>query len=225
MSTGQLELIIKNVNMIIKKSTCIVVIVLLLCTSCRVAKKDWVKENFTEIATTQKIRAVQNDSVDKRINQLSKTVTSQLESFKENASRTKSLNETQSTNVEGSIIAEDGKEKSVTVGTTTIKSNGANVTFSTNTSKSLNSEYKETFEALSRQLKTEQDYRELIQNEVNSLKTQSSAIKKQLQQLTDARSKSVVKRGFSFGAWLWFLIIALIVVAYFILRKKLPFLP
>lgn len=94
-------------------------LILLLFTSCKIAKRNWVNENFTSKEEKTQLET-----------ELQKTKFNLL-----NLTQNTSSHSNEHVTVTGSITAEDGKEKTVTAGGLTITSNGANINFeSTNTS-------------------------------------------------------------------------------------------
>lgn len=195
-----------------------------LCSSCRVAKKEWVKENFTEKATTQEIRVVQDSTFKSEISKIEtsihkiETFVSKIETFKT------SENETESTTVSGSITAEDGKEKSVSIGGTTIKSHGANVTFETTTSKAISKEFQESFQQISKELQEKSVKLQEVQTELNSLKSEFSNFVSTYQSEKNAKTKEVKKTGFQFGVWIIVAIAIIITIFIWYFRKSIPFL-
>ena len=193
-------------------------------TSCRVAKKEWVKENFTEKSTVKESLTVQSDSINKRLEQLSESFNSKLKSISESKSSSSSESESESTNVTGTITAEDGKEKSVTINGTTIKSNGANISFETNSNKAISKEFKENFDQLTAELQTESSKRFQLEVEVRSLYSRLSELESNKEASKTTKSKEVTKRGFSFGVWLFFLLFGIAICTIWYFRKSIPFL-
>ena len=203
-------------------------IILFLClltfNSCRVVKKEWVKENFTEKSTTQKINVIQDSIFSSEISKLETSV-SKLETSVSNTETTStSSSENESTTISGSIIAEDGKEKSVTVGGTTIKSNGANVTFETTSTKAINKAFERQFEELSTKLQEERKTNETLKTEMSSLKSEFANFVSTYESEKTTQSKTVKKSGLGFGFWLTLILIAIVISIVWYFRKSIPFL-
>lgn len=206
------------------KKFILITLVSLTLFNCRVAKKSWVKENFTENEQLTSALQVQNDSVAKQIKQVSELFNSKLQEINTSASTSTTETATESTTVTGTIEAETGTEKSVTVGGTTITSNGASISFVTNNTRNLTHQFEESISTITKQLTTERQYREMLQTEINGLKIQNQNIKKELEAIKNTKSKDVTKKGFTFGFTFWIVIavIAVLVVLYF--KNKIPFL-
>lgn len=203
------------------KKYIIISLVFISLSSCRTVKKEWVKENFTEKATTQQIRVAQ-DSVFRSEIQKIETSVSQLETSVSKIETSKtSESETENTNVSGTIEAEDGKEKSVTIGNTTIKSNGANVSFSTSNTKTLTKEFERQLQEITQQLEFERTFNQTLQTEINSLKSEFANFTSTYESEKTTKTKEVTKRNFTLTTWL--IIIGVLVLLYFIyrFRKKL----
>ena len=192
--------------------------------SCRTVKKEWVKENFTEKATTQEIRLVQDSVFKSEISRIETHISKIETSVSKNETTLESSSENSTTTVSGTIEAEDGKEKSVTAGDLTITTNGANVSFQTTSSKSLSKEFESKYQELTTLLQEEMQFTQLLQSELNSVKKENTFVKSEIERLETLFSKQTTKRNFTFGTWL---IIAVIIIALFGLyrfRKKLNFL-
>lgn len=206
------------------KKLILLLTVFFLFFSCKSVKKQWVKEHFTEKATTTKINTAQDSVFKSEISKL-ETYVSQIEtsvSKNETTSETTSKNET--TSVSGSITAEDGKTKSVTIGGTIIKSNGANVTFETNSSKVFTKQFESQINELTKQLLKEQEINKSTQTEVNSLKSELSQIKTELNQIKIAKSKDTKKTGLSFGSWFFLIVVIILGIAIWYFKKQIPFI-
>lgn len=197
---------------------------LLTLTGCRVAKKSWVKENFTQNEQLTSALQTQTDSVTKQIKQVTEQFDSKLAEVSSSSSTNTTATETENTTVTGTIEAETGTEKSVTIGGTTITSNGASVSFVTNNTRSLSKQFEESITTITKQLTTERQYREDLQQEVTSLKLQNLNIQRELETLKNERSKDVTKKGFTFGFWFWIIIAGLVVLVFFYFKKQIPFI-
>jgi len=205
-----------------KKAIYIVIVISLF--SCRVAKKEWVQDNFTEKATINKSLIVQ-DSVFKSEILKIETSVSELETSVSNietSSASEASNE--STTVSGSIKAEDGKEKSVTIGNTTIKSNGANVSFETTSSKSLTKEFETKYQELNKILQSEKEFNQSLESELTSLKSEFSNFKSTYESEKTSKTKTVTKRGSTFSVWLMIILVLIGTAIFWWFRKRIPFL-
>jgi predicted nucleic acid-binding Zn-ribbon protein len=206
------------------KRLIILLLAVLTLTGCRVAKKSWVKENFTQNEQLTSTLKTQTDSVTKQIKQVTKQFESRLQELASNSSSNTTQTETENTTVTGTIEAETGTEKSVTIGGTTITSNGASISFVTNNTRSLSKQFEESITTITKQLTTERQYREDLQQEVTSLKIQNLNMQREITELKTERSKYVTKKGFTFGFWFWIIIAGLVVLAFFYFKKQIPFI-
>ncbi|MCB0447248.1 MAG: hypothetical protein KDD03_07010, partial [Gelidibacter sp.] len=167
-----MKLTLKKITVTTIISFAIYVSLMLMLFSCRTAKKEWVKENFTEKSELQEIKdnlTYSNEEVKAEIR--NSLISEFSEKLKQQAEKTTN-NESETTTVKGSITAEEGKEKSATVGNTTIKSNGANVTFETTSTKALSKEIESKYNELNQKLNQELKYNEYLYTEINSLKSE-----------------------------------------------------
>jgi len=194
----------------------IAVWILLFATSCRSVKKQWVKENFTEKVELQEAKETQSQTLKNEVEKIENKITNLKKSLSETQTTKETSEENENTTIEGTLTAEDGKEKSVQIGNTTIKSNGANVTFKTNSSKSTSKEFTSQIERLESQIiSIESNYRNL-QSDVNTLTKENTDLKRQIEQVKTTKQKDVNKSGFSFGFYLWLVIIlALVAVVWY----------
>ena len=192
--------------------------------SCRVAKKEWVKENFTEKATTQGIRVVQDSTFKSEISKIETSIHKIETSVSKNETKSTSDTESQTTTVTGTITAEEGKEKSVTIGGTTIKSHGANVTFETTSSKAISKEFQESFQQISKELQEKSVKLQEVQTELNSLKSEFASFVSTYQSEKNAKTKTVKKTGFQFGVWILIALAIIVLVFIWYFRKSIPFL-
>jgi len=194
----------------------IAVWILLFATSCRSVKKQWVKENFTEKVELQEAKETQSQTLKNEVEKIENKITNLKKSLSETQTTKETSEENENTTIEGTLTAEDGKEKSIQIGNTTIKSNGANVTFKTNSSKSTSKEFTSQIERLESQIiSIESNYRNL-QSDVNTLTKENTDLKRQIEQVKTTKQKDVNKSGFSFGFYLWLVIIlALVAVVWY----------
>ena len=194
----------------------IAVWILLFATSCRSVKKQWVKENLTEKVELQEAKETQSQTLKNEVEKIENKITNLKKSLSETQTTKETSEENENTTIEGTLTAEDGKEKSIQIGNTTIKSNGANVTFKTNSSKSTSKEFTSQIERLESQIiSIESNYRNL-QSDVNTLTKENTDLKRQIEQVKTTKQKDVNKSGFSFGFYLWLVIIlALVAVVWY----------
>lgn len=188
--------------------------------NCRTVKKEWVKETFAEKS---------------ELNYLGQNLSKMQETLKTNIKETlnvtyseilQKINETQTTKetetITGTIdiTAEDGKEKSGSIGNTKVTSNGANITVQTATNKSFTKE----FEALKQITETRLDSiinaLKDVTIENNSLKSEIAKITSNQKSETNTTKKETNKRGWTFGAILLLIILLVLGGGYLYLRKK-----
>lgn len=206
------------------KKYIILLLVFISFFSCRTVKKEWVKENFTEKATTNEIRVVQDSTFKSEILKLETSISKIEISVSKNETISETTTENETTNVSGSITAEDGKEKSVTIGGTTIKSNGANVTFETSSSKAFTKQFESQLQEL--ETKFEQTSKELSDTKMtlSVLKSEFANFVSTYESEKTAKSKEVEKSGFGFGVWLIIIIAIILLLAFLYFKSKTSFL-
>lgn len=190
----------------------------ILLTSCRTVKKEWVKETFAEKSEltqfaqeTQKTQETLKTEISEKVSQIETLV-----SKNETSSTSEVTNE--NTTVSGTIEAEEGKEKSITIGNTTIKSNGANVSFSTSSNKTATKQFERQLQEITLQLEYERTLNKSLQSEVNSLKSENVFIKSEIEKLKTSQSKQTTKRNFTLTTWL--IILGVLVGSYFVYRFR-----
>jgi len=182
--------------------------IILLFFSCRTVKKDWVEKNFVANETLKTIEenlTYSNESIKEEIK------VSLYDEFSQMLKETfKAENETTTTT--GTIEGVDGVEKSVTIGNTTIKSNGANVSFQTNNTKLVESLLKDFNEVTKTQ---EQIYKELFEENL-LLEKRYLESEKRIETLEKTISKTVTKKQLGFG------ILAILIVGFlgYLANKK-----
>lgn len=206
-----------------KNRFCILVLCLLLF-NCRTVKKEWVKENFTEKSTTTQLKSSQDSTLRSEISKIETSV-SKIEtsvSKIENSATSSAENET--TDVSGNIVAEDGKTKSVTIGGTTIKSNGANISFKTSSSKATSKQIETFYENSERKFELQEQTISELRTELNSLKSEFNVLESAYESQKQTRSKNVKKTGLSFGMWAMIIIILIVLVLLWYFRHSIPFL-
>ena len=209
-----------EINKYKMKKYLILSIVFISLFSCRIAKKQWVKENYAEKSVIEESLTTQNTL---QKNELSKITQEIITNFTQKLQEQKSkVSESESTDVSGTITAEDGKQKYVTIGNTTIKSDGANVTFKTssNISKEFESRYKE----LEENDKKQSIHISTLERRLDSVIINQKQMKVEQDIIKTNQTKSVKKSGLSFGSWFILIIVAIVLVAIWFFRKSIPFL-
>lgn len=189
----------------------ILILIVLTLSSCRVAKKEWVKENYTEKSQLQDFQ----NSQTVKLNELKETIKQQQQTV--NTSQSVNQSEIETTEVTGTLTAEAGKEKTAVIGNTTIKSNGADISFKTNTSNT--KQTSKAIQELYTMLDYERNLNESFKSDINTLRNQVVALETQL----NAKSKETKKTGLPFSVWLVLFVIVALVFVYFKFRSKLPF--
>lgn len=198
--------------------------IILLFTSCRSVKKEWVKENFSEKATVNRSLSVQDSTLKSEISKIETSI-SKIETSISNTETTKeSTSENETTSVSGSITAEEGKEKSVTIGGTTIKSNGANVTFETSSSKTMSREFESKFEQLTLQLEEQSETIQSLNSKLFNQQSEIESLESKYSSLKTSKSRVVKRSGLSFTTWLIIVLALAVVGAIWYFRKSIPFL-
>lgn len=154
--------------------------------------------------------------------EISESVSQEVtEKFKEQK-ETISNNENESVEVIGTLPAGE-KETSVTVGNTTIKNNGGNVSFDIKSSKQLSSQLETINKELAQSLNEERNARVSLENELNEFKTAQLKINEDLKSKLNVKAKETTKKGLSF----WLVIIAIVLSLGFVairyFKVKIPF--
>lgn len=161
----------------------------------------------TETKFTNSVQKLESNVTEK----LNKVFDEKLKEVKESTS----TNENESTTISGSITAEDGKEKTATIGNTTIKSNGANLTFQTTSTKAINKQLETINKELTQSLNEERNARISLENEFIEYVKEQNQINESLKAELEKQSKEINKKGLSF----WVIIIALVSAILFIAIK------
>lgn len=169
----------------------------------------------TEKKWTNSVQNIKSELSESILSQFNETI----KSFKESSSS----NENETTDVTVNITAEDGKEKSATVGNTTVTSNGADVTVKTSSTKAinkqietLNSEWSQKYNLLEKSLIN-------VTNELNEFKNYQLNINEDLKSKLNVKTEETDKKGLSFWVIMIALILAVFFVAYKIYSKRLVF--
>lgn len=196
----------------------------ILFTSCRSVKKEWVKENFTEKSEISQLKANYSNLKNTLKTEINETLILEINEKLKQEKVYESSSKNETTTVSGSISAEDGKEKSVTIGSTTIKSNGANVTFKTSSTKEFTKQFESHLQELEIRLQESLLEISILRSENNSIKSEFANFKSTYDREKTSESKTVKKSGLSFGTWLILIIIIIVIVLIWYFRKSIPFL-
>jgi len=193
-----------------------IIFVLFLLTSCRIVKKDWLKENYVAKNDLEKTVNNLEETHERDFSKIAseyqviKTDLSNIETTKTNESETETIT------VSGTIKAEEGKEKTAIIGNTKITSNGADISFKVENSKA----FTQAFESIKNQFET---YKSETSEVISSLQkdlTQKSQIIETLTQdiktLKTEKSRTVTKKQLGFGV---IILLILIVVGYLLLKR------
>lgn len=199
------------------KKAILISLILITLTGCRTVKKDWVKDNYVEKSEIQRLE----NSIEKLKQTTTQTINERIDSkytaiLNEMREAVK-VDENETTTVSGTIEAEEGKEKSATIGNTTIKSNGSSIKFETTLNKAFNKEL-ETINSKIEQ--TIEQYRNSLKTLENDFTTYKESTDKELAYLKselDKKNKQTDKKGFSFT----FVVILGIAVLIYIFRKRI----
>lgn len=202
----------------------LIIILLILCSSCRVAKKDWLKETFAEKATVKKSLTVRDSMFRSEISKIETSVSKIENSISKIETSSGSTSENESTTVSGSITAEDGKEKTATVGNTTITSNGANISFTTTTSKEISKAFEIKYQEQQTQLQLQKQTISSLRSQLTSLKTEFANFVSTYESEKNNKTKTVKKTGFQAGVWIIVAVVVIVLIVLWYFRKSIPFL-
>lgn len=185
--------------------------------SCRTVKKEWVKENYqSKIEAVALAEETLNRAESLTIDEIQKLTFNFEEKLQETTQKT-TKEESQSTSVSATIEAEDGKEKSVTIGGTKVVSNGARVTVESETNTSFKDEQETTNKEILRQLDEERRFSSAVNESLISLKSEFEAYKESHKQETSVFSKWVKKQGWQ----TWVIVLAVFAVGIFAFSRWL----
>lgn len=170
----------------------------------------------TEKKFTNSIKTIKSELKESLVSEFKET----LKSFKESTS----TNENESTSITATTTAEDGKEKTLTSGNTTIKTDGFNVKVETTSNKSTDKKLETINKELTQSLNEERNARISLENEFKEFKTAQLKVNEELKAEKKAQSKETNKKGLPF----WVIIIAILLVLLFVAIKyfkvKIPFI-
>lgn len=149
-----------------------------------------------------------------------------LSEFKETLKEIKestTTNENETTTISGTITAEDGKDKSATIGNTVIKTNGANVTFQTTSTKDINKQLETINKELTKTITQLETSLKTIENEFNEFKNNQLKVNDELKSEKNTQTKETNRKGFNF-LFIILLIIAILTYISYRFRHKIPFI-
>ena len=149
---------------------------------------------------------------------VSQEVTEKLKEQKETISN----DENESVEVTGTLPAGE-KETSVTVGNTTIKNNGGNVSFDIKSSKQLSSQLETNNKELTQSLNEERNARISLENELNEFKNSQLNINEDLKSKLNIKAKETDKKGLSFWLVMIAIVSAILFIAIRYFKVKIPF--
>lgn len=197
----------------------LVLFTLSLFTGCRTMDKAWLRENYTSKIEADSLR----QSLENSFKSVQKTQKEEIEAkykeFQRNTSEKTNSSEAESTTVKGRITAEAGIEKSVTVGGTTIKSNGADIDFETTNNKESSKESELRFEQMSRELEIKTQKIETLEERQHSLEVELYNFKKLYEAEKNIKEKDVKTKGSTLGTVVIGLLILLAVGVSYYFRK------
>lgn len=193
--------------------------------NCKIVKKDWLKENYVEKTEFESLENVVNSSNETATLSEDFLTLEKFNEFVNALSQKSSESSSEATTVTGTIEAEEGKEKTATIGNTTITSNGANISFEIQNLK----EASKSIELLQSELEQYKTFSEnrynTLEQAFNSEKQSRIALENELKSIKDTFTKNSDKKGFTFGTTVLILGILLLIIAlvvgYFYVKKKL----
>lgn len=199
------------------KKPILISLLLITLTGCRTVKKDWVKANYVEKSeinqfkqSVEGFKQTINSSIDERIDSKYTTILNEMrEAVK--------VDENETTTIIGSIEAEEGKEKSATIGNTTIKSNGSNITFESTLNKAFNKELETINSKMEQTIEQYRNSLKTFENDFTAYKTETDKKIAELKSQLDQKNKETNKNGFAFT----FIIILGIAILIYIFRKRI----
>lgn len=203
------------------KKLLIISILFISLFGCRIVKKEYLEENYVEKTELKQLEQDIIYSNERLKTEISTSIALDYNEKIKQATEKTSSNESETTTVSGSIEAEEGKEKSVTVGNTTIKSNGANVSFETTNTKALSKEFESKYNELDQKYSLLEQSKKLLEIRLDSINTKLTDFEKNYNSEKTTKSKLVTKKQLAFG----FVLLLIFIGAYLLLRKKFAWLP
>lgn len=206
------------------KKAILIILVFISTASCRTAKKEWVKENFASHLELEGVKNTLSEELKKQEASLTENIQSKYKEVLDQKSSEEISNESEDSTISGTIIAEDGKEKSVSYGGTTISSNGATIKFTSKITKALSKEYSSKFQELNNQLDQERKTVETLSSEINTIKKELEHIKSTQDIDRKSKSRDVKSNGFQLVAWVWLGLLIIVIVLLNIFKNQIPFI-
>lgn len=202
------------------------IILILFCTlfSCRTVKKEWVQEHFAEKSELSQLAQKTQETQKTLKSEISEALILEFSQKLKQETSSSTSQENESTSVSGTIVAEEGKEKSATIGNTTIVSNGANISFQTTNSSSITKAFESKYQELESKYQEAQQTISTLQSQYNSLKSEFANFRSTYESEKNSSSRTVTKSGWSFKTWLILIAIILVIAAVLYFKKKIPFL-
>lgn len=185
------------------------IILMLIVFSCRTAKKSWVEENFTSQEDFNKVQETTENYINSENKKLSQSFTAKYSEFLEKFSNKETTIENENTSIKIDIEAEEGKEKSATVGNTKVTSNGAKISVETLYNKAFSKDF-ENYKNESKKT-DEQLFEEnlLLENRIEKFYKENITLREEIKQIKESQSRTVTKKQLGLG-------IVILVVIYFL---------
>lgn len=196
-------------------------LMLMSCFSC-VTKKKLIESQQSESTRVLDITEIRISKSSEALKQdILETLNKKTSEHSKEENKSDKTEENESVKVSGTLEPKE-KETSVTVGNTTIKNDGGNVSFEINTTKQYKAELESFTKVLHRSIEEQRNAlmstEKLSESQINELKKEKEQLRSQIETI----SKQVNKKGLSI--WIW---IALgLIAVYFIYRfkHKIPFI-
>lgn len=203
----------------------LIVSVLLIFCSCRTAKKEWVKENYSskeELVTLgNKISTVTSN----QISSMQKTLLNEINEKRFFLNENFDKKENENTTVTGTIKAEEGIEKTAQVGNTLIKSNGSEIQFKIQIEKELSETIKSYEESLESYKSESEKQISILQSSLAEERNARIELQREFESYKESKSREVTKKGFTLSATVIFigigLFLLIIVAVYYYVKNKI----
>lgn len=196
----------------------IVYVLATLMFSCRAVKKEYLQENYASKEDVSNLEQTQLNSLKALESKIESTIITKVEEKIKKSTEKQNEKQNENTTVTGTLKAEEGKEKSATIGNTTIKSNGADIQFQVNSSKEIT---KEVLTELQELKQSKQEMLTIITKQQETIEQNTKAISelKALYETEKAvKTKEVKKSGLTFTTLS--IIAIILIVLYLIYRFK-----
>lgn len=203
------------------KKLLIISTLFILLISCRTAKKEWVKENYAEKSELTQLEQNISNLSNSLKNEISETLILDFTEKLKQATESSSENENETTIVSGSVEAEEGKEKTATIGDTKISTNGFNISFEIEKNREIKKEF-ESYRADNEIFKRETlDRIESLVSDIKEKNLKITQLENDIKTIAESRSKEVKKSGF--GTWIYLIgfLVVILAIGYFYVKNKL----